>query len=78
MGIIEGRGPAALAVGAGGFCLTVLFLYDLLFLPSFSLSLKDGPIKTEILSQRAVNPKITNQLKPLRILKIVLSTDIIL
>ena len=28
---------------------------------SFSLSLGDGPIKTEILSQRAVKPKTTNQ-----------------
>ena len=31
------------------------------FLFSFSLSLGDGPIETEILSQRAVKPKTTNQ-----------------
>ena len=29
---------------------------------SFSLSLGDGPIKTEILSERAVKPQTTNQL----------------
>ena len=31
------------------------------FLLSFSLSLGDGPILTEILSQRVVKPKTTNQ-----------------
>ena len=31
------------------------------FLFSVSLSLGDGPIQTEVLSQRAVKPKITNQ-----------------
>ena len=31
------------------------------FLFSFSLSLGDGPIETEIRSQRAVKPKTTNQ-----------------
>ena len=36
------------------------FFSRLSFLLSFSLSLGDGPIKTEILSQRAVKPK-TNQ-----------------
>ena len=30
---------------------------------SFSLSLRDGPIKTEIPSQRAIKPKTTNQPK---------------
>ena len=30
---------------------------------SFSLSLGDGPIYTEILSQRAAKPKTTNQTK---------------
>ena len=37
------------------------FFYCLSFLFSFSLSLGDGPIWTEILSQRAVKPKTTNQ-----------------
>ena len=37
------------------------FCSRLSFLLSFSLSLGDGPIKTEILSQRAVKPKTTNQ-----------------
>ena len=38
------------------------FYSRLSVLSSFSLSLGDGPIKTEILSQRAVKPKTTNQL----------------
>ena len=43
-----GLGPTALAVGAGGGCLDIFTLsYS-----SFSLSLGDGPIWTEILSQR--------------------------
>ena len=58
--IIVGQGPTALAVGAGGGCLDIFFSC-LSFLFSFSLSLGDGPIKTEILSQRAVKPKTTNQ-----------------
>ena len=37
------------------------FYSQLSFLSFFSLSLGDGPIKTEILSQRAVKPKTTNQ-----------------
>ena len=37
------------------------FYSRLSFLFSFSLSLGDGPIQTEILSQRAVKPKTTNQ-----------------
>ena len=56
--MIVGQGPIALAVGAGG----VLFgpFYSPLSFPSlFSLSLGDGPIKTEILSQRAAKPKTT-------------------
>ena len=48
-----GQGLTALAVGAGlGHfynCLSLLF--------SFSLSLGDGPVWTEILSQWAVKPK---------------------
>ena len=43
--IIVGQGPTLLTVGAGGL---------------FSVSLGDAPIKTEILSQRAVKPKTTN------------------
>ena len=53
-----GQGPIALAVGAGGGLFDYFFLS---FLSSFSLSLGDGPIQTEILSQRAVKPKTTNQ-----------------
>ena len=37
------------------------FYSPLSFLSSFSLSLGDGSIYTEILSQRAVKPKTTNQ-----------------
>ena len=48
-----------LAVGAGGGCLDVFTL--IYFFSSFSLSLGDGPIKTEILSHRAVKLKTTNQ-----------------
>ena len=59
--IIVGQGPIVLAVGAGG-CLDIFFSH-LSFLFSFSLSLGDGPIWTEILSQRAVKPKTTNQPK---------------
>ena len=53
-----GQGPAALAVGAGGVVWTFLLssILSLLF-----LSLGDGPIQAEILSQRAVKPKTTNQ-----------------
>ena len=57
--ITVGQGPTALAVGAGGGCFGH-FYSNLSFLSSFSLSLGDGPIYTEILSQRAVKPK-TNQ-----------------
>ena len=57
--MIVGQGPIALAIGAGGGCLDIFFSkLSLSF--SFSLSLGDGPIKTEILSQRAVKPKPTN------------------
>ena len=48
-----------LAVGAGGGCLDI-FLSSIISL-SFSLCLGDGPIQTEILSQRGVKPKTTNQ-----------------
>ena len=52
------QGPTALAVGAGGGYLDI---FSLVCHFSFSLSLGDGPIYTEILSQRAVKPKTTNQ-----------------
>ena len=49
-----------LAVGAGGGCLDIFSLvYYFSFF--FSLSLGDGPIQTEIQSQRAFKPKLTNQ-----------------
>ena len=54
------QGPSVLAVGAGGGCLDI---FSLVYHFSFSLSVVDGPISTEILSQRAVKPKQpTNQL----------------
>ena len=59
--MIVGQGSIALAIGAGGGCLDIFSLIYL-FLFSFSLSLGDGPIYTEILSQRAVKPKTANQL----------------
>ena len=49
------KGPTALAVGAGGVVWT--FLSRLSFLCSFSLSLGDGRVETELLSQRAVKPE---------------------
>ena len=58
--ITVGQGPTAPAVGAGGGCLDIFFSH-LSFLFSFSLSLKDDLIETEILSQRAVKPITTNQ-----------------
>ena len=58
-----GQGPTALTVGADGGCLDIFSLVYHFSLISFSLSLGDGPIKTEILSQRAVKPKTTNQPK---------------
>ena len=57
--ITVGQGPIALAIGAGGGGLDIFTLIYPFF--SFSLSLGDGPIWTEILSQRAVKPKTTNQ-----------------
>ena len=50
-----GQGPTALAVGAGGE-LFGHFYSHLSFLLSFSLSLGNDPIETEILSQRVVKP----------------------
>ena len=57
--IIVEQGPAALTVGAVGVVWT--FFSRLSFLSSFSLPLGNGPVYTEILSQRAVKPKTTNQ-----------------
>ena len=54
--ITVGQGPIALAVGAGGGGVDIFTL-----IYPFSLSLGDGSIQTEILSQRAVKPKTTNQ-----------------
>ena len=48
--MIVGQGPIALAVGAVGYFWTFL-ISPLSFLSSFSLSLEDGPIYTEILSE---------------------------
>ena len=57
--ITVGQRPIAFAVGAGGGGLDIFTLvYPF---SSFSLSLGDGPKMTEILSQRAVKPKTTNQ-----------------
>ena len=57
--MIVGQGPIALAVGTGGGCLDIFtLLYP--FSP-LSPSLGDGPIQTEILSERAAKPKTTNQ-----------------
>ena len=66
MWIIVGQVPISLAVGAGGGCLDI-FLSRLLFHCSLSLSLSlsggDGMIQTEILSEKTVKPKTTNQPK---------------
>ena len=63
--IIVGQGLTALAEGAGRGCLDIFSLVchssRISFLSSFSLSLRDGPILTEILSQRVVKPKTTHQ-----------------
>ena len=48
-----------LAVGADGGCLES-FCFHLSYLFSFSLSLGDGSIPTEILSQTALEPEIIN------------------
>ena len=61
--ITVGQGPITLAVGAGGDGLDIFTLvYPF---SSLSLSLRDGPISTEILSQRVVKPKTTNRPPPL-------------
>ena len=57
--IIVGQGPAVLAVGADGVVWT--FFLSSIILSSFSLCLGDDPRKTEMLPQRTVKPKTTNQ-----------------
>ena len=57
--ISAGQGPIALAVGARGGGLEIF--YSHLSFSSFSISLGDGPILTEIVSKRAVKPKTTTQ-----------------
>ena len=58
--ITVGQGPTALAVGAGGGCLDIFTLiYP--FCPLSPSLWGAVPIWTEILSQRAVKPKTTNQ-----------------
>ena len=58
--MIVGQGPSALAVGAGGGCLDIFTLiYPFSFLsPSLW---ETARYRLEILSQRAVKPKTTNQ-----------------
>ena len=57
--ITVGQGSIELAVGTGGGGFDI-FTLGCPF-SSFSLSLEDGSIWTEKLSQRAVKPKTTNQ-----------------
>ena len=57
----DSRTRAFCACSRCGWGLFGHFFPHLSFLFSFSLSLGDGPILTEILSQRAVKPKTTNQ-----------------
>ena len=56
------RARAYCACSRCGWVLFGHFYSPLYFLFSFSLSFGDGPIWTEILSQRAVKPKTTSQL----------------
>ena len=58
--ILVGQGPTVFAVGAGWGFLDIFFSH-LSFFSSFFLSLGDGPIQIEILFQRVVKPKTTNQ-----------------
>ena len=65
--ITVGQGPIALVVGAGGVGLDI---FTLIYpFSSFSLSLGDGPISTEKLSQRAVKPKTNQQTASRRVAK---------
>ena len=58
--MIVGQELTALAVAVVGGVVWTFYPHLSLF-STFSLSLGDGPISTEILSQRAVKPKTTNQ-----------------
>ena len=55
------RARAYCACNRRGWGLFGIFYSHLSFLSSFSLTFGDGPIETEILSQRAVKPKLINQ-----------------
>ena len=58
--ITVGQGPTALTVGAGGGCLDIFtLLYP--FSPLSPSLWETARYRTEILSQRAVKPKTTNQ-----------------
>ena len=57
----DSRARAYCACSRCGWGLFGHFHSRLSFLSAFSLSLGDGPISTEILSQRAVKPETTNQ-----------------
>ena len=57
----DGRARAHCACSRCGWGLFGHFFPHPSFLFFFSLSLGDGPIQTEMLSQRAVKPKTTNQ-----------------
>ena len=61
--LADSRARAYCACSRCGWGLFGHFFSHPSFLFSFSLSLGDGPIYTEILSQRAVKPKTTNQPK---------------
>ena len=58
--ILVGQGPTVLTVRAGGVIWT-FFLSSIIFL-SLSLSLRDSPILTEVLSQRAIKVVIITEL----------------
>ena len=57
---VPGR-PTNMDYSRSGWGCLDIFFSSLSFLFSFSLFLGDSPIKTEILSQRAVKSKTTNQ-----------------
>ena len=57
----DSRARAYCACSRCGWGFSDIFFPHLSFLFSLSLSLGDGPILTEILSQRAVKPQTTNQ-----------------
>ena len=62
MTVGQGRIVLAVAVGAGVFFCFFFYIFPLVYpFSSFSHTLGDGPIQTEILSQRAVKLKTTNQ-----------------